>query len=366
MKAFLYACLLWCALCGTLAPVSAAQDEFDLRRRPDGRWLLTRYLGPDSVQMFEQGPVRAFATAAWAGEARDAARIASTSLPQVAGTLGIASGSLAPTWILISPGGRALAREAPEWSAAIAEPDRHLIVLSGPALRTGRAGLEATVVHELVHLALHARLGPNAWVPRWFDEGMAMHLAGALGWRDRISLWGRGPIHLHDLTDAFPRDAQQAQFAYVESEAAVRRLVGRGSIVPLLNRLQAGQDFDVAFERSYGETLRDFEGRVQGEVANRWRWWTALGGGVSLGGLMGVLAIVGGVRVRLRNRRRLGAWATEEQRLRAASAGEDLPWDEPVEPVPAPGIVAPPAAGGAGAPPAGPLEDPGTRGPTGV
>lgn len=347
MKSFLRWFVLFCAL----ATTSAAQDEFDLRRRPDGRWLLTRYLGPDSVLVFQQGNVWAFATAAWASEARGAAQAAAGALPQVAGALGIAPQALAPTWILVSPGGHALAREAPEWSAGIAQPDRHLIVLSGPALRTGHAGLEATVVHELVHLALHARLGPNAWVPRWFDEGLAMHLAGALGWRDRISMWGRGPVQLHQLTDQFPRDARQAQFAYVESEAAVRRMVGRGSIAPLLNRLQSGQEFDAAFERSYGETLRDFEGRVQGEVRGRWRWLTALGGGVSLGALMGVLAIVGGVRVRLRNRRRLGKWADEEQRLQAVPDEGDLPWNAPPEPEP----------GAAPTP-----EEPGTRGPTGV
>ena len=354
MKTFLQ----WLLLCAGLASAGWAQDEFDLRARADGRWVLNRYLGPDSVLMFRAGSVRAFATAAWASEARAAAHAAHASLPQVAGTLGMNAGAFPPTWILVSPGGGALAREAPEWSAAIAQPDRHLIVLSGPALRTGRAGLEATVVHELVHLALHVRLGPNAWVPRWFDEGMAMYLAGALGWRDRVSLWGRGPVELHYLTDEFPRDARQAQFAYVESEAAVRRIARRGSIVPLLNRLQSGQEFDVAFERSYGETLRDFEGRVHGEVAGRWRWLTAWGGGVSLGGVMALLVVAGAVRVRLRNRRRLKHWAAQEQALYTVPDPDELPWNEVPGADAAPGSLPPP--------PDAASQDSGTRGPTGV
>ncbi len=326
------ACLL--AVCA--APACRAQTDFDLRGTPEGPWLLKHYLGADSVVVQSAGTVRAYATPEWEPEAKGGAAAARDVLPEIAAMLGISQHALAPVWIIVSPGGGSLAREAPSWSAAIAQPDRHLIVLSGPALRGGRAGLSETVAHEVAHLALHARLGTIGWVPRWLDEGVAMYVAGAVGWRDRLWALGRGPVRLGELVDQFPRDDQTARFAYLESEAAVRRLVARGSLAPLFDRLEAGAEFDDAFKAVYGESAREFADHVHAEVANRWRWLAAFGSAASVGGFMAFLAIVAAARTRLRNRRRMGEWAVaeslappEDESEIAPDGADDTPADSP-------------------------------------
>jgi hypothetical protein len=290
---------------------SVSGPPVDLRDFAVGRTLLQRYLGPDSVLAFAADVVVAYATAAWAAEAQRASTAAAAALPAIAAALD-ARAPEHPIWIVVSPGGGAMAREAPEWSAALARPGERLVVLSGPALRTGRAEMDATVAHEIAHLVLHQRIGELGWVPQWFDEGVAVQLSGAVGWRDRLATFGRGPVHLRQLTDTFPRDARAARFAYVESAAAVRRLLERGSLVPLLDRLATGAEFDAAFAAAYGETSAEFADRVHAEVGRRWRWLAALGGGVTLGGVMALLVVVAGLRTRLRNRARARAWEAAE------------------------------------------------------
>jgi hypothetical protein len=282
-----------------------------LRAFAVGRALLHRYTGADSVDAVAGAGVTAYATTDWMPEAERAHETAVRALPALRSALALAPGPQ-PIWIVVSPGGGGMAREAPEWSAALARPGERLIVLSGPALRTRRAILGTTVAHELAHLLLHQRIGEQGWVPRWFDEGLAVLLSGAVGWRDRLATFGRGPVHLRDLTDQFPSEARAARFAYVESSAAMRRLLERGSLAPLLDRIAAGEEFDAAFATVYDETPAVFADRVHGEVARRWRLLAALGGGVTIGGVMALLAVVAVLRTRQRDRRRAREWAARE------------------------------------------------------
>ena len=173
--------------------------------------------------------------------------------------------------------------------------------------------LEETVAHEVSHLALAVRLGDAGWVPRWFDEGVAMRLSGYSRLSDRLAMLGRGPVHLSELTDAFPQQAARAQQAYLESEAAVRRLMLEAPLAPLLDRLAAGAEFDSAFAAVYGTTRQQFTDDVYAEVSRRWRYLSALGGGVSLFGIMTLLFLVGVARQRARTRRRLREWEAEER-----------------------------------------------------
>jgi hypothetical protein len=117
---------------------------------------------------------------------------------------------------------------------------------------------------------------------------------------------------LTELTDVFPSEARAARFAYVESAVAARRLLERGSLQPLLDRVAAGEDFDTAFAQVYSQSLADFADAVEAEVGKRTRVWVALGGGVTVGGVMAFLALAAIVRTRHRNRRRARVWAAEE------------------------------------------------------
>jgi hypothetical protein len=306
------------------APASA----IDLADVPGGRELLQRVLETPTWESLGNGALRVYVTPAYRADGERALAAAQASLPNIASALGLRAENILPVWIAIAPRTGAPMREAPAWSAAVAQPERHFIVLSGPALRTTRLDLQETIAHELAHLALATRLGPRGWAPQWFEEGLAMELSGYERASDAWRGWGRGPVGLAELTDAFPRNATLAQQAYLESAAAVRRLVGRGSLRPLLDRLARGDEFDAAFTATYGEDLDHFSDLVAGEVSRRARWVGLLTGTFSLGGVMTLLFVIGVARHRWRDARRRREWEAHESAASETgieAAGPDTP-----------------------------------------
>jgi hypothetical protein len=117
---------------------------------------------------------------------------------------------------------------------------------------------------------------------------------------------------LEELTDVFPAQPERARLAYLESWAAVRHLLRRGPIEPLLARVAAGEEFDTAFEGVYGQTPEAFADALADEVERHWRFLPLLTSGTSLFGLMTVLFLLAAWRMRVKRRRRLAAWAEAE------------------------------------------------------
>lgn len=281
--------------------------------------LLVRYLRTDA--WFETGDhqVRAWAAAGWEREAERLVTAARHSIPRIAAQLDLRVEDVLPIWIVVSPGGGRFAVEAPSWSAAMARPANHLVVVSGPALHASRMNIQETMAHEVAHVALRERLGAIGWMPLWLHEGLAVHYSHYRRVRDRFVLWGRGPVHLRELEHAFPRHARRAQLAYLESHAAVKRLLEIGPIAPLLERLQRGEEFDAAFADVYRMTPRDFAELVHGEVARRWRYLSVLTSGATLFGALTMLFVVAAMAKQIRNRRRRRQWEEEEAALELVS-----------------------------------------------
>jgi Peptidase MA superfamily len=286
----------------------------DLRDDPRGRAWLEHYIGGTNWVSEGADGIRVYANPTWQADAERAARAAEQALPSIDTALGLEPRAILPFWILIVPRAEGYAKEAPTWSAAVAQPDRRLIVISGPAVRRTALDLEETVAHEIAHLAIRARIGELGWIPRWLDEGLAMWLSGYSSWRDRLALAGRGPVDLRDLTDRFPVEESLARQAYIESETAVRRLEERGPIAPLLDRIAAGEDFEPAFQEVYGESFDAFADAVAEEVPAFWRVVAVLRGTALLWVFAALLVVLGAWRIRLRNRRRMREWDAADAR----------------------------------------------------
>lgn len=254
----------------------------------------------------------------WQRQLELALEAAAHCTPDIARQAGVGLEGLVPLCIVVAPTDAQFTREAPEWSAAIAQPTRHLIVLSGPQLARGHADLEYTIAHELAHLALQARIGEMGWIPLWLHEGLAVTWSRRVGIRERLSVLGRGPIRLGELSYSFPRDPARAHLAYIESAAAARRLLALGPLPALLDRVRQGQEFDVAFRLVYGISLSDFEQQVFDEVGRTTRYVGLLTSSVTLFALLGLAFIIAGVQRVRRDRRRRREWE-------AAEADEGLP-----------------------------------------
>lgn len=207
-----------------------------------------------------------------------------------------------PLRLIVVPDGRQLdslsSGRAPAWGAAVALPGARTILL-----RADRDDLYGTLRHELAHLALHEAV--KGRVPLWFDEGYASWAAGEwdrLGVLDLNLAVVRGAIpDLRSLDGALRGSASTADAAYALAVSVVTELARRnpsGSLTPLLQRLEVGEDFEAAVRATTGLTMAQFDTEWRRTIRRRYSLatWLLAGGG------WGVLAFSMWALVRVRRR----------------------------------------------------------------
>ena len=105
----------------------------------------------------------------------------------------------------------------PGWAAA--SNDGQSIALQ-PLAKLKRKGiLQSTLRHELMHLAIHRRRAPG--VPQWFEEGLALYLAG-----EQVNAAPARDFAGRSLEQAVtkPRSEAEMKAAYAAALARVRAL----------------------------------------------------------------------------------------------------------------------------------------------
>lgn len=163
---------------------------------------------------------------------------------------------------------------APSWTSAMYYRDEITIPLS-ESTGIDMVELERALRHEYVH-AFIAQLS-HYRCPAWLDEGIAQLIEGEpnplLGPALRRWVVFNDPIPLDWLKNGFTTlDSKIVPAAYAESLFATRRIVntlGFQAIVKYLNLLANGQDEDVAFEKAFERSKREFER----ELAVQMRLW---------------------------------------------------------------------------------------------
>jgi Peptidase MA superfamily len=153
-------------------------------------------------------------------------------------------------------------------------------------LRADAGDLYRTLRHELAHLVLHQAVAVR--IPLWFDEGYAAWAAGEwerLGVLELNLAVVRGAVpDLRGLDGALRGSASTADAAYALAASAVTELARRNpsqSLAPLLDRLKAGEDFQIAVRATTGLTLAQFEREWRRTLRRRYSvaTWLLAGGG---------------------------------------------------------------------------------------
>ena len=228
---------------------------------------------------------------------------------------------------LIAPQGRG----APQWAIGVAYPDLGIISV---ATRRGAnlADPTSTLRHELAHIALGAALGDRA--PHWLHEGFAYQHSAEWSWDRTETLsgmaWFGGIIELDDLDRSFPAEESPANRAYAESYDFVGFLSRRGRYGELedrgdrypfrhfLSELGHGRSLDAAAVKAFGKPIHALFGEWHEDLTTR--YLTAPIGLLALGlwVVCALLLVIGYLRRRRQNRRRMDKW-DEEDRIRAAA-----------------------------------------------
>jgi hypothetical protein len=230
----------------------------------------------------------------------------------------------------VAPAGRG----APPWAIGVAYPDLGVISV---AMRHGAVVAEpqATLRHELAHLALGAALGERA--PHWLHEGFAYQHAGEWSWERTETLtgmaWFRGIIPLDDLDRSFPAEESPAHRAYAESYDFVGYLSRRGRwedpsddgdrwpFRRFLRDIAHGSNLDSAALHAFGKPLHALFDEWRSDLGNRYLFAPIGLFGLLLWILCAMLLALAWWSRRRQNRRRLAQWDLEDrQRAREPSA----------------------------------------------
>jgi hypothetical protein len=220
----------------------------------------------------------------------------------------------------------------PPYAAGVAYPSLRLVLLALQAPQTWDApDLTELLAHELTHVALTDAVAGHH-VPRWFDEGLAIHESGEVPWARTKTLWdatlGKHLLPLSYLDRGFPADGYEVNEAYAESADFVRFLMrdtDRARFGALLQRVRVGIPFDRTLEDAYGADVRKLEYEWREELGRRFGVIPMLTGGGLLWVAIAGLAAAAWIKKRRRAKAKLAQWAREEAEMDAALAASRAP-----------------------------------------
>lgn len=207
----------------------------------------------------------------------------------------------------------------PDYAEGVAYARSRLIIISLVAPNAAQPPVLPEVLkHELAHVALHDAVGGNP-VPRWFNEGYAVHASGESSIVRTRTLWmatlGKRVLPMSDLDRSFPASSDLAAIAYAQSADFVRFLLrkqDRARFVMFVDRLAQGDKFEASIADAYSADLRRLEFQWREEINKRFSWAPVILGGSLLWVGAFVLIGVGWVKRRRDTRRKLARWAMEE------------------------------------------------------
>jgi hypothetical protein len=158
----------------------------------------------------------------------------------------------------------------PEWGIGFAIPSKNLIILRFPTTFVRPSRIQYIVGHEIAHILIHKTA--DSWIPRWFDEGCAIHLSREPGFIDEIQLsfavLFQRLIPLSEIEHTYPHSRQKVRFAYLESASSIHYLIlehGPNIIMDILTETRKEKDFKKGFQASTGTDILVFEWE--------WRKW---------------------------------------------------------------------------------------------
>lgn len=222
----------------------------------------------------------------------------------------------------------------PNWAQGVSNPYRRATILKSPRYGDPMRPFYMTAIHELVHLLLRSGK-PDAFFPRWLDEGLAQILSGE-SLRLRTSVISQavlsGRIHnFYQIEHVMQMRAQEARLAYAESITAVDLLVktyGWEGVRNYISALRSGLDPDKAFIRTFGIHIGEFEGQWFEYLRENYRYSIFHNWEFYLGFIFLPFLAFAGLFAWLRRRKILKRWEEEEHSQSVGSMSEEDSFSE--------------------------------------
>jgi hypothetical protein len=228
---------------------------------------------------------------------------------------------------------------APAWAVGVAWPDVGVVAVALQQPDGTLVDAEATLAHELAHMALERALGAQR-VPRWLHEGFAYLHSSEFEWGRSetlgAALFRGGVLPIDALETSFPVRHDAVALAYAESYDFVSYLASRGRwpdahddgdrwpFRSFLQHVARGERLDVAANAAFGRSIAELDEEWVETLRGRFVWYpiAALGGFFWV--LLALLAVLGWMRQRRLRRARLQQMAAEETRASVEAPGDDV------------------------------------------
>lgn len=212
---------------------------------------------------------------------------------------------------------RSVAPRNPEWAAGLAIYSESAVII-----RSANPEWEATLAHELAHMAVDVATGGRR-VPRWFNEGFAVATAEQWSIERATTMVAAGVsgnfYDFEELTPGFPAAESSAGLAYAQSFHFVQyiaRHYGADVFVRTMATLRTTEkDWNTAFAEIAGAPLAEVEAEWVAHVTTRYKWVPALGGGGGAWGAIAGLSIFVWRRTKRKASERLAALSAREAQL---------------------------------------------------
>jgi hypothetical protein len=219
----------------------------------------------------------------------------------------------------------------PDYATGVAYSRWGVILLTMSAPQTWEPpDLEVVLVHELSHVALYRAVRGND-VPRWFNEGVAIHQSEVRLLPRMESLLRaaaqRSMHRLSDLDKHFPSRPYEVNVAYAQSADVIGFLRRSNNderrFHRLIQSLRDGETFDTALATGYGWTRMGLEREWRDSLRTRYRILPALFAGSTVWVAAAILVIFAYRRRRRYHHLKLEQMAyREELEARAAAASQ--------------------------------------------
>jgi hypothetical protein len=221
----------------------------------------------------------------------------------------------------------------PDYATGVAYPGWGVILLTMSAPQTWEPpDLEVVLVHELSHVALHRAVLGNP-VPRWFNEGVAIHQSEVRLLPRMESLLRaaaqRSMLRLSELDKHFPDHPHEVNIAYAQSADVVGFLRRTNNDERRFHRLvqsiRDGETFDTGLATAYGWTRVGLERQWRESLRTRYRILPALLAGSTIWVAAAILVVFAYRKRRRYHHLKLKQMAYREQLDAAAAASEPPP-----------------------------------------
>jgi hypothetical protein len=218
----------------------------------------------------------------------------------------------------------------PDWGIGCAIPSQNLIVLKSPLHFDYQRPLSELAAHELAHIFL-GNLAKGVAIPRWLDEGFAMHQSQEWQMGQDIAvaraLLTGSLLRLSQIESVNAFRESKAQLAYTESFLAVSYLAneyGEGAIRELVDYLASGTNIDLAFLKTIGSNYLTFQLEFDNYIKSKYNWISFLGDTYFLWVGLAFLIIFLYLAKKRHTKKILKEWELEERGIKRMPEGDAI------------------------------------------